>query len=486
MQRLVLLLCFLFAGVSVYSQSGINAGSVAPACQLSHVMGGDMSVRHDSGNYYTLTVMVYRDTTQFLLPSGCQIYVYTFDSGAAKYMYDSTTLIPMDSSLFTSLYTMRAFGTEVGYYTMHTQLPKGRFQFVYQSCCRNPLITNTLNATTENQVFHTEIEIADNGNNSTPRAMLTPVSYFPLNKNAALNPLPYIADADSYVCNLVSPLGTFISNNATSGFASMVGFSAPPASPSGSFSMNPVTGEITWTPNSQGNFVESFQIKEYKAGQLVGSMIRDMEFLIVASGGADSLYFSAQSACQVSPAPSYNYLIYTAGQPINFQISGGSSDTAENISLNAYGEIFDGTNQATFTTTGAVNSMSGTLTWTPPVGYTKNVIVVFRLKGAMFSKDYTLMLRSSAPSDPSGVNGVSLENDDLSVYPVPAVNTLNVSSHAGKKYDLSVINTLGRKIWSGRLENEVKINVQEWPKGVYYMQFTGQGNMPVMRKIIVD
>ena len=48
------------------------------------------------------------------------------------------------------------------------------------------------------------------------------------------------------------------------------------------FSVNSVTGEITWDPKMIGNFVASLTIQEYRNGVLIGAMNRDMQFVVVS------------------------------------------------------------------------------------------------------------------------------------------------------------------------------------------------------------
>ena len=134
MKRGATLLCVLFLAFSVFAQSGINSNvnlTPPPACQLSHVMGGDISLQHDSGSLYTLTLMIYRDTGQYPLSANSEIYVFTYDSSTALYLYDSSIIISKDTSLSASMAFQRAYGTEVGYYTRSLSLGSGKYQYVY-------------------------------------------------------------------------------------------------------------------------------------------------------------------------------------------------------------------------------------------------------------------------------------------------------------------------------------------------------------------
>ena len=54
------------------------------------------------------------------------------------------------------------------------------------------------------------------------------------------------------------------------------------ASPINGININPVTGEITFTPTILGNFVVAVLIEEFDSnGNLVGSIIQDFQFEII-------------------------------------------------------------------------------------------------------------------------------------------------------------------------------------------------------------
>lgn len=493
MRKIISLFLYIVCSATVLNaQTASSTNTPPPACQLAHVLGGDITLHNDSGYNYTLTLMIYRDTVEFILPPNILLDIYTFDSGIAEYTYDSTMIIAMDSPLTNTMAPISPYRTQSGYYTRSLVLPPANYQFVYISCCRNPLILNAQQVALANSVFHTEFQVFSNSKNSSPHTILNPTYNLPINAQALINPLPCDDDADSVSMSLLTPLATY-SSSVTSVFGTVTGFTQPPAAPSGDFSINPVSGEITYIPNAQGNYIQSFQIKEYRNGLEIGSVMEDMEFIVGAVTGTDSLSFSAITPVSHTTYQNYNYLLYTPGQALNFQIAGSISNVASNVRMNVYGSIFNMPNPATFTTTGSANNLSGTLSWTPPVGFSNTIIVVFRLTSAdsTIIKDYTLLLRSTPPTN--SVTQTHANINQLKVYPNPVHDNLHLSLRVPQTINsnISMINMLGQEvenIFSGNLpEGTYNFNKDiKLPAGVYYIVVKGNGTVMDTRCVIVE
>ena len=493
MRKIIFIFLYIICSATVlHAQTLSNTNTTPPACQLAHVLGGNITVHNDSGYNYTLTLMIYRDTVEFILPQNILLDIYTFDSGIAEYTYDSTMIIAMDSPLTNIMAPISPYRTESGYYTRSLVLPPANYQFVYISCCRNPLILNAQQVALANSVFHTEFQVFNNSKNSSPYTILNPTYNLPVNAEAVINPLPCDDDADSVSMSLTTPLATYTSS-VTSVFGTVMGFTQPSAAPSGDLSINSVSGEITYTPNAQGNYIQSFQIKEYRDGLEIGSVVEDMEFIVGAVTGSDSLSLSAITPVSHTSYQNYNYLLYTPGQALNFQIAGSISDITTNVTMKAYGSIFSMANPATFITTGSANNLSGTLSWTPPAGFSNTIIVVFRLTSAdsILIKDYTLLLRSTPPTN--SVTQTHANINQLKVYPNPVHDNLHLSLSVSEPINsnISMVNILGQEvenIFSGNLpEGSYNFNKDiKLPAGVYYVVVKGNGSVMDTKCVVVE
>ena len=97
-----------------------------------------------------------------------------------------------------------------------------------------------------------------------------------VNKPYAYNPLAYDLDDDSLSYELVAPLGVFavsLSMPAIYVFPNNIG--------GGGFSIDPVFGTVTWNnPMIQGEFNYAIKISEWRNGNFVGSVIRDVQVTV--------------------------------------------------------------------------------------------------------------------------------------------------------------------------------------------------------------
>jgi hypothetical protein len=243
--------------------------------------------------------------------------------------------------------------------------------------------------------------------------------------------------------------------------------------------MNAVTGQISWTPDTVGNYIQSFIIDEYKNGVQVGSMIRDMQYVVVPQGSNSSPLFMQITPYLTNPTQDYNYAYYDPEQPFSFQIQGVDPDN-NNLQMQCFSELLTGANPATFTVAGAANNIIGTFNWIPSLNATKDILVVFRVRDGIFSQDFTLLLRKNP--NPTNVKNASSMINNLVVYPNPAKNKLNISVDLQKDInsDISLFNSLGQNvssIYQGKLKKGNNILTQnlDLPAGIYHMVVKDNG-----------
>ncbi len=419
----------------------------------THLMGGDLTIVRDTGGSPQINIHLYRDVLGIPFTQYEPIDVYVWNSSANDFVFQVTMQAYYNAALSTALLPSFPYGVEVGVFTLPTGFPPGKYRLVYYTCCRNGAIGNATAPLNESMILSTDYEIpALPAVNSTPECLAMPVAYFPTNSPATYNPIPYDQDADSISWSLNTPVGNYSINGGFGVYTNVAGFTTPPADPAGPFTMNPITGEISWTPNQTGNFIQSFQIKEYRNGVQIGRIVRDMQYVIV--NGAPPPSFVTNTPFLTNTAEQYNYLYYTENHPLHFQISGTDANPNATVEMQSFGELYQGTNTATFTTTGAGNNVTGNFNWTPPANFTKDVIMVFRLRNGTFTKDFTLLLRHT--STPQNVATTTNTISSLTVYPNPAHNSiqLNLDLTKGMNADVSVYSTLGVKvktIYEGKL-----------------------------------
>jgi len=166
------------------------------------------------------------------------------------------------------------------------------------------------------------------------------------------------------------------------------------------FSLDPITGELSWNAKMQGNFVAAFLIEEYRNGVKIGEMRRDMQFIVVSD---TSNYLPVISNMMSFPTNTggYPYVVISPSQ--NYSVSLLASDPNVNdvVTLSAFGEPFNlQTSSPSFLTfsTGNGNEIEGIFSWTPNMldVRTQPYLVVFRVSDGFYNFDYTVQIEVSS------------------------------------------------------------------------------------------
>lgn len=161
------------------------------------------------------------------------------------------------------------------------------WQFEYVNCCRNYDI-NTINpAGTENIYIDARIDNLNFPVNSSPTFNTIPSNIWCLNKEQIFDPGTVETDGDSLVYELVTPrsLSNMVicdpANPAPYDVIYVNGYTPQNfmASANG-IAFDPATGIIKFTPSLLQVSVVDLKVKEYRNGQLIGSVIRSMQFFI--------------------------------------------------------------------------------------------------------------------------------------------------------------------------------------------------------------
>lgn len=72
--------------------------------------------------------------------------------------------------------------------------------------------------------------------------------------------------------------------------------------------------------------------------------------------------------------------------------------------------------------------------------------------------------------DPTSVSNVGIE-DKFDAYPNPANNTLTIKNNAdpSNKFHITMLNSLGQKVWEGDMSQSIDINTSSFGNGTYFM-----------------
>jgi len=365
----------------------------------THLMGGQIVATNLGGYDYEIKLTAYRDTIGIPMATAAMFEISMDSAGVNLPIYFLT--IPADSmSGGLVMGVSAAYGVEVYTYTDTITLPgDGYYTISWQDCCRNVAIINMANSAAENFALSTSFTVDSLNPNSSPSYLSLPVAYLPSDTLWQYNPLPFDPDGDSLAWSLTTPLGSSVSGMPVLGYQ-FLDDTTLYSNSSNPFSLDSITGELSWNAKMQGNFVAAFLIEEYRNGVKIGEMRRDMQYIVVSD---TSNYLPVISNMMSFPTNTggYPYVVISPSQ--NYSVSLLASDPNVNdvVTLSAFGEPFNlQTSSPSFLTfsTGNGNEIEGIFSWTPDMldVRTQPYLVVFRVSDGFYNFDYTVQIEVSS------------------------------------------------------------------------------------------
>ncbi|MBT7619464.1 MAG: T9SS C-terminal target domain-containing protein, partial [Flavobacteriales bacterium] len=370
------------------------ATALSMSSYSTHLMGGQIVTSYlgtDSlGSHYAVELTAYRDTIGIPMVTSAVFYVSELDtSGNWNSLFSSTVSYDTTSgNLF--LPVQSAYGVEVYIYNDTITLPgDGYYSISYEECCRNGAIINMSNPLSESMRLTTYFTSDSLNPNSSASYLSPPVAYLPADTLWSYNPLPFDPDGDSLVWSLVTPLGLTSMVNGYEYLSDSIY-----SNPSGIFTLDSVTGSLSWSASLVGNFEASFLIEEYRNGAKIGEMRRDMQFIVVP----DTLNSMPQvSNMQSVPTNSggYPYVKINPGQNYQLHLIANDADVNDVLDMEAYGAPFNfsvSPASHSVSLTGNGNEIEGVFSWTPDITHLSPIpyIVVFRTTDFFFYYDETI------------------------------------------------------------------------------------------------
>src|SRR5207248_1998222 len=201
----------------------------------------------------------------------------------------------------------------------------GNYNMWYEDCCRNCAIINIINRC--GYSFHLYTHLWADSTNSSPVFLNPPIPIAQLGIPFYYNPLPFDADGDSIAWQLDTPVtttGTYVG-----------GYTIPPSDTAMPFTMDPVTGVVSFIPNTLGHFEVSVLVNEYRNGVQIGQIRRDMQIIVVLSANTPAMISSTASGSAVAPAQ------FNLNPSVPFTLSVSALDLDnETITMTGRGEPF--------------------------------------------------------------------------------------------------------------------------------------------------
>ena len=376
--------------------------------QASHLMGGQITSRNLGGLYYEVTLTLYRDSLG--IPMGTQqIITYTDSTG-------NFTIAQHFVNYDTTLTTNIGNGVERYVFVDTITFPfVGKFKASMNNCCRNAAILNLPNPSTNS--LYLDVDITADPSNSSPVFLNEPITVAQLNQPFSYNPLPFDIDGDSLSWQLDIPydiLGGTILGTPIPGYV------LPPSDTLAPFSIDPLTGEITFIPIVIGNFQVSVKAIEWRNGIQIGYIRRDMQLLVVPSSNTPVQVQVNTSVQKTTTNPIYiNFGESLSLSLIAFNIDSGA------VTIAPAGSALLAPNATYYLTTVSNNEIMATINWTPSLNEVRNEPYYLAFRVGDYSAPYTFYndytFRVIVTNNTTGVNEV---NPTLNKTFIKSINML--------------------------------------------------------------
>jgi len=274
------LLCILYTGIA----------------KASHIFGGELYYEHLTGNNYRINLALFGDCAGSAFPN---LYNYPIrisilrngvqvDSMILAMDADSVKEITPVCSAYKDSTTCKGLSNKiigVTKFVYHGDIiipnTSAIYTFVFDGGLNNAGRTNNITnifLAQQTQIY-LEAELNTAVFNSSPKFTTVPTPFYCINVPQSFNQGAVDADNDSLVFELANALN---SGGTPAVYSS--GYSAQvPIESGGYFEFNAVNGQMDFTPSILQNSVVVNKVREYRHGQLAGTSMREMTFVVIGN-----------------------------------------------------------------------------------------------------------------------------------------------------------------------------------------------------------
>lgn len=320
------------------------------ATQASHIKAGEIIVKSNPTNYlrFEIDFILYFDTDRISGSNGVPIDELTVNlgDGSADVVITNPTVQIMANNVTQAIYTYS-----------YTYSSPGTYIVNFSERYRVSSILNMTSPDFTKLYLESRLTIRSSGTNSSPVLTVPPIDIAASKKIYKHNPGAYDPDGDSLSFQLITPLQD--KNTNVAGYTSPADNRWNGTNTSGgnaSLEIDAKTGEITWnTPGEIGFYNIAIKINEYRRGNLIGYVIRDMQIEVRNNPNDPPVIVSNDSLC--IQANTLN--------DINYSVS--DFNKTDKITIEGLGSAFEVSPSPSFInlTNPVSNPYSGKLQWTP-------------------------------------------------------------------------------------------------------------------------
>lgn len=413
--------------------------------QASHLMGGEISWACQGGGQYIFTLKLYRDCNGATVSPTVSINVANLPgtTSITLNLSSQTDISPVCNAAGPAITCSGAMGQpgwpssstpvagavqetvyQSGPVTLNGVPPASGWIFTYTGCCRNNNVSNLQSPGTHGYTLRAVMYNyrGRNGNpcfDSSPEFLELPSTVICLGSAFTYNYNAYDPDLDSLYYSWAPPLDEF-SNPIP--FVSGYSATSPlPGTLQNSMNIpatiNPFSGEISFTSNTQGSFVTNVKVQAWKCGQLVAEVYREIQIVLLP--------------CAANTRPTVTFTSYqdtvTAGSLVNFTVNASDPDflsdgiTPQTLSITATGNQFG----AGFTnaSSGCSNPPCATLSPVPPASAPANASTIFNWQTSCNH----ISTNSGCNSHSNTYTFVFKTKDDFCPAPAEKISTVSIT-----------------------------------------------------------
>ena len=345
----------------------------SPLAFATHYMGGEITYECLGSDSYRVTLNVYRDCAGSPMAASQRIDISSASCGisnqATLQLLSSSEVSPLcPSSISNSTCSGGTLpGAEQYVYqgeiTLSTQCEDWILSRSFAN--RNDAITNLFDGGNQTMYIEAQINNSDPSYcNNSPVFTNLPVPFICEENLFNYNHGAVDSDGDELQFELINPLGEGgVALQYNTGHTVL-----EPIGSSTAMNFNLSNGSMIFNPSPNQVAVITVRVNEYRNGDLIGSIMRDVQ-IVTLSCTNDPPQLSSNGFANVTGATvlSKNELELCPGQDMEFDLTFSDVDALDELSLSTSIEtVLDG---ATVTTTGT-NPLSVHVEWTPQGGNT--------------------------------------------------------------------------------------------------------------------
>jgi gliding motility-associated-like protein len=338
--------------------------------KATHVSGGEVTYTYLGSNQYKVQLVLYWDCGALatLGPTALMTATNTCGLGTINFTATRDTVFEVSQVCPGSLNSTKCNGgtlpgNKKNVYSAIVTLPGACNNWTFEHTSGDRNQSNNLLGNTNAYCFYAKVNNSTATGNNSPFFTSQPLPYLCVGQQVCYSPGVVELDGDILSYSFVSAMTTTPTNPVpySAGYTGAV--------PMPGISIDPVTGLITFTPSTIGNFVVCFLVEERNSsGVVIGSVIRDIQMVVVncsnqvISCNAGTISNLTGFGATVTGS---NSISICENNPFSFEASFTDPDAANILSYTS--NILTVLPGATITSTGT-NPITLTVSWTAPSG----------------------------------------------------------------------------------------------------------------------